>query len=102
MILTYRGNWLKRAFDMYNRAYFKNKLPHDTTVEWKYLGGDMGWQVDKYIYVDRRLKQWKRIALATLLHEMAHLDLPPQVFHGPQFVRRMRRLVAQGAFDNLL
>jgi len=101
---------LRDYYKSYNKTYFGNRLPKRLRV---YFGKTApnhvaetritNW-VPQYIVLRHELQFLERIACTTLLHEMCHVEFPktPQEhFHGSRFKRRMRKLVRQGAFDNL-
>jgi hypothetical protein len=99
---------LFQVFMYYNRKYFGGKLKlsdlrlkkmsHLTAGETTFYEGG----VPPAIYINKALTNWGRCVRIVLLHEMAHVSLPQHVEHGPRFKRRIRRLVKQGAYDDLL
>jgi hypothetical protein len=94
---------LRRVYLNYNRKYFGNKLPKDAEIVWEPLTGTLlGYQQGDKIALNAKMKHADVIWRGTLLHEMVHLELPAKVKHGPRFRKRMRELVAQGAFDGLI
>jgi hypothetical protein len=96
------------VYKHYNRKYFKNKLP---TV-WLHYGGKPGrsahaettWYSDgaMEIMINREFQRCGRLIRIFLLHEMAHVSLPNNAFHGPRYKARIKKLIRQGAYDNLL
>jgi hypothetical protein len=94
---------LRRIYLNYNRRYFKGELPTDAEIVWEPLAGSLlGYQCGDKIALNAKMKHADVIWRGTLLHEMVHLELPAKVKHGPRFRKRMRELVAQGAFDGLI
>jgi hypothetical protein len=94
---------LRRVYHHYNRRYFKGQLPKDAEIVWETLTGTLlGYQQGDKIALNAKMKHADVIWRGTLLHEMVHLELPAKVKHGPRFRKRMRELVAQGAFDGLI
>ena len=98
---------LPDIFRRYNRKYFGNKLKISGVRfgNSRCLGETAFFDnCPPIIVIDRKIMNYGRIVRMVLLHEMAHVSMPNAagVGHGPKFVRRMRRLVNQGAFDDLL
>lgn len=99
---------LFQVFMYYNRRYFGGKLKlsdlclkkmsHLTAGETTFYEGG----IHPSIAINAALTNWGRCIRIILLHEMAHVSLPQHVEHGPIFKRRIRRLVKQGAYDDLL
>jgi hypothetical protein len=93
---------LQTYYRLYNKQYFRNKLPRDAKVHFrkiKWLG-----EADVYrgkICISKRTKWSKSISLMTLLHEMVHLKRPRGECHGPGFQKEMLRLAKAGAFKDL-
>ena len=93
---------LKKLFDKYNKKYFKNKLKISDIRFGKSLGlgqTDYNKQFPS-ITIIPQLKKSNRILKIVLLHEMIHVLGIDN--HGPKFIRRVHRLVRQGAYDDLL
>jgi hypothetical protein len=98
---------LRRWYRLYNRKYFRGKLPSSIfivyeTVERAY--GDCwvtpeGWfriRVNPDLCVGRSARRF------TLMHEMVHVDLwGVNDRHGPIFDAQMLRLAAAGAMKGL-
>jgi hypothetical protein len=98
---------LNDVFQQYNRKYFSGKLKvSDVQFGNSRCLGETAFfdNCPPIIVIDRKMMNYGRIVRMILLHEMAHVSMPNAVGvgHGPKFVRRMRRLVSQGAFDDLL
>ena len=99
---------LFQVFMYYNRKYFGGKLKvsdlrlkkmsHLIAGETTFYEGG----VHPSIVINEALTNWGRCVRIVLLHEMAHISLPKDAEHGPRFKRRIRRLVKQGAYDDLL
>lgn len=98
--IYFRGNWLVRSYRIFNSCYFGSRLPEDMELSWARLKADMGYCDSTEIVLDRRLKRWPRVALSTLLHEMAHLS-SGAAGHGPKFQKEMLRLAKVGAFKDI-
>ncbi len=79
-------------------------------VEFKKLKNMLGLCVydNQTIYILDALRKYPDVVCVTLLHEMAHADLPDyesyQNFddHGPQFHVKIDHLYKMGAYDGLL
>jgi hypothetical protein len=96
---------LKGVFDKYNRLYFDGKLKVSAVrfARLRVCGETTFFDnADPVIEIDRTLLGRGRFVRMILLHEMAHVELGPDVGHGRKFVRRLHRLVRQGAYDGLL
>jgi len=98
---------LNDVFRSYNRRYFGGKLKvSDVQFGNSRCLGETAFfdNCPPIIVIDRKMMNYGRIVRMILLHEMAHVSMSDAVGigHGPKFVRRMRRLVSQGAFDDLL
>jgi hypothetical protein len=100
--------WLKRCFHKYNELYFGGLLP-DAVVFWEpafvtrdelgELYQDKGTFV---IRIDPSIRNYtKALARMTLLHEMAHMKLWPDIRHGRKFNDEMLRLAQLGALKGL-
>jgi len=98
---------LKRAFNQYNKKYFKNRLMSDMIVRWRQwpdektvaLFGQGGfWTIQINIDVSPFECVWR----LALLHEMAHAATNDETLHhGPRWRREMQRLAKAGAFNKL-
>ena len=102
-----KASTLPEVFRRYNRKYFGGKLKvSDVRFGNSRCLGETSFfdNCPPAIVIDRKLLNYGRVVRMVLLHEMAHVSMPDAagVGHGPKFVRRMRRLVSQGAFDDLL
>jgi hypothetical protein len=98
---------LPEVFRRYNRKYFGGKLRvSDVRFGNSRCLGETAFfdNCPPIIVIDRKMMNYGRIVRMILLHEMAHVSMSDAVGvgHGPKFIRRMRRLVGQGAFDDLL
>lgn len=112
--------YLQHAFRVFNRRYFRNRLPGNTVVEWSSEG--MGNRIERtHVHGYTRCTKpgcagsWVRIhpdfhaygvvAQMSLLHGMVHLKavLGNRAYleHGTTFQREMKRLAAIGAFNQL-
>lgn len=116
---------LKYYYDLFNKRYFRNKLPKDCRVFWADLTeynanglfqasygviaeltkGPRKGQVHRIsgsrdtIRIDTALLGNKTVALMILLHEMCHLKLKRvHRGHGTPFQKEMKKLAARGAF----
>jgi hypothetical protein len=54
------------------------------------------------ITLNKVLTSFGSYSRLVLLHEMTHVSLPINVGHDKRFIRRIHRLVKQGAYDELL
>ena len=92
---------LKRTYLRYNRMWFGSELPVDMKVTWTRLLPKrcMGiWDPEGGIRLNAGAPGWQ----LTLLHEMCHAATEDErAKHGPRWVRMMRNLAAQGAFDKI-
>ena len=99
---------LFQMFMYYNRKYFEGKLRLQDLGLKRMTLLDAGYTqfheggVPPAIYINKALTKWRRCVRIVLLHEMVHVSLPQHVEHGPRFKRRIRQLVKQGAYDDLL
>ena len=98
---------LRNLFKRFNRKYFANRLSVSDIRFGKLRGKAYGetsflLDCDPIITLASSLKDQRRFSWMVLLHEMAHVDLGAEAGHGPKFIKRMRKLVEQGAFDSLL
>ena len=99
------------VFDIANRKYFGNRLPK-IHVRWTFDLPEDHAGIYMYpgkgqpgvILLNADFKTIEVLWIATLLHEMVHLELRDRRIkdHGYIFRRRMRELVMAGAFDDLL
>jgi hypothetical protein len=106
--------WLEHQYDAYNDVYFSGKLPTQViVVVGDSAARDMGQLADTslgpVILIDYRLNPDGGEQLITMLHEMCHLTAMTEfsstgllLAHGPKFHACMRRLMDEGAFDDLL
>lgn len=102
---------LQNFFNRANKLYFDGKLPSDTIVSWNDEIPGYGLTVgitDKdtkhtffHIYIDPEKHVDGRQSRLTLLHEMAHVRLYPDMRHGRRFEQEMIRLAIAGAFKGL-
>jgi hypothetical protein len=91
--------WYRR----YNKKYFAGKLPAAKVKFAKLAAGELGTMyhgLDE-VYITKEFRKWPREAKFTLLHEMVHLALPVNAWHGPSFEKEMLRLAKAGAFKGL-
>ena len=93
---------LEKAFSQYNKKYFQGKLlnPPKSKVCWAELG-PLGVQEGNVIYMNKKYRTTDSIWRPTLLHEMVHMYMPKNVWHGPRFQKEMLRLAKAGAFNGL-
>ena len=94
---------LKRAYREYNKKFFGNILPNPPEVKLRWAAiSEMGYQVEDEIVLNRRDRSRNSVWRFTLLHEMVHLSLPPNLAdHGRRFQQEMLRLAQIGAFAKL-
>jgi hypothetical protein len=98
---------LRNLFKRFNRKYFANRLNVSDIRFGRVAGkayGETSFFVDcpPIITLAESLENQRRFSWMVLLHEMAHVDLGPECGHDEKFQKRMRKLVRQGAFDQLL
>lgn len=100
---------LSDFYTVFNIKYFRNRLPEALVVFKKmpktqadYLGYSLLFAKDSgetpEIHISDSLKRWPTVVVSTLLHEMVHVSLPRNSFHGPRFEKEMLRLAKAGAF----
>lgn len=96
---------LRRYYNHYNRKYFNSELPTDTILLWSPCddaNGITDWIDDAArIRIDPSIQAAYKLVRITLLHEMVHV-YKPRLGHGKKFKAEIRRLVALGAYDDLL
>lgn len=98
---------LETVFRKYNRKYFGGKLKVSAVRFGRIrpvAAGETSFFSDcpPIITIDRALMNHGRFVRIVLLHEMAHASMSCDVGHSPVFVKRIRQLVKQGAYDDLL
>lgn len=107
---------LKNWYRKYNKVYFDNKLPDHVEIGLNELENAYGtlafsiWTEEDdglehnvlQIHIDPRMHAGDEQLHATLLHEMIHVKLLPNKFHGKKFKNELRLLMLKGAFDDLL
>lgn len=108
----------KELYDFWNGRYFRGSLP-DLPVHWGHkeysvyrkrynLGGThmVGNPLKPIkITLNPKYKNAFVIWAQTLLHEMVHVQqwrLPRRLAHGRKFQKRIKQLVAAGAYNGLL
>jgi hypothetical protein len=92
---------LRKLYRQYNHQYFDNKLPKDTRIGWGRPRSEMAYlSVDDIIVIHEDIKNWPRVVMMCLLHEMVHMATN-DVGHGRVWQRGMMRLARKGAFRNL-
>lgn len=96
------------VFRTANARYFGGKLP-EPAIEFAALPEEILGDTDLidgtfHIRLNFIYRKMSVIWIQTLLHEMVHMELWGRKikFHGYVFRRRMKELVAQGAFNDLL
>lgn len=88
-------------YRQYNKKYFGGSLPKASVrfADMTWLGvSHLG---DDSIEICKATRKWPRVVRGTLLHEMAHMNLPSNIMHGPKFEREMLRLAKAGAFKGV-
>jgi hypothetical protein len=97
---------LQRTYNRFNRLYFGGKLPSDIDIRWHRYTKESkicGESDSEVIWVNEAHKAWPKVWQITLLHEMAHVaTVNERAHHGVKWVKEMRRLMREGAFDGLL
>lgn len=97
---------LRNLFRQFNRKYFGNRLSVSDVRFGKtgtaYAETTFLDDCDPIITLQHELGSKGRFCRMALLHEMAHVELGADAGHGPKFVKRMRKLVRQGAYDGLI
>jgi hypothetical protein len=101
-----------RWYRNYNKEYFQGLLPK-VPVIWglkmllvAQVQYDKEWIPTK-IWINNELQKWPALAATALLHEMVHIwitvaERDVYCQHGRPFMRTLRRLMNEGAFDRLL
>lgn len=96
------------VFRTANARYFGGRLP-EPVIEFAAIPEDVLGDTDLidgvfHIRLNYFTRKMSVIWIQTLLHEMVHMELWDRriKYHGYVFQRRMRELVAQGAFNDLL
>lgn len=104
--------WLKEYYIKANREFFDGKLP-DAQVGWNddmekaaygitiSVQDDDAKHTSHTIHISKLIKPFWEVSRLTLVHEMAHVKLFPDVRHGKKFQEEMVRLAIRGAFKNL-
>jgi len=101
---------LKEQYRHYNRLWFNNKLPKRhvhirfAKMPRQRLGDYQFTDGHYYIRLNRRTRFWPPVWRATLLHEMGHVATEgfESEEHGPMWLEIMRRLLKNGAFNDLV
>ena len=111
--------WLKKYYLLFNKRYFRNKLPLDAEIVWsrkttrKRAAQLLVWEhtlKETEIALNPMMKKLgtECRALQSLLHEMCHLYLrvlgkPSSVYtgHGRLWQQQMKRLSSCGAFSKI-
>ncbi len=108
----------KDVYNLLNHKYFRSRLP-DIPVVWSkshYGKRENRFGMGGTLFVGEPLKPVKImlnpkyrnanvIWIGTLIHEMVHVEqwkLPRRQAHGRKFEKRIRQLVARGAYKTLL
>ncbi len=93
---------LQRWFNLYNERYFGDRLlarvrfrPLESCWAQAFGGEPPEIHVGLTCAVSRG---WTKL---TLLHEMVHLELWPEISHGARFQARMLELAQAGAFKDM-
>lgn len=107
------SSYLKRLYNIYNKKYFRNKLPAQTKLYFVFKIGKSKSPTKSncaitYFYEDsspivvvqRTKAKSMRYVSADLLHEMAHIA-HPRAEHGKVFQQEMKRLAKENAFHNI-
>jgi predicted metal-dependent hydrolase len=99
---------LTQMFNFYNRKYFGGELKI-FNIRFKRLPASTYGQVQFYkggylpeIEINRSLLKIPTYVSIIVLHEMAHVSLPKSAKHGHRFLAVIKRLVVEGAYDDLL
>jgi hypothetical protein len=113
------SSYLKKLYNLYNKNFFNNRLPQDTTLYYapkldkvksdshqnRSMCAVTYWFDDRpNIIVIRRTKTKSiRHIVSDLLHEMCHLSAPYSDCEksNTKFQREMKRLANAGAFYNV-
>lgn len=105
---------LHEKYDEFNETYFNSRLPVVRIGYYPDIEGMdgedaygctihlSGYKHTTHILLNPYFRGWSKTTEATLLHEMIHVKMPKRVGHGPKFQRELRRLIREGAFDDLL
>ena len=93
---------LRRLFKFYNKKYFANCIPEDTSVMWAPMDHNLGeYQRPGEIRIDTTLQGSPKLAHIIMLHEMIHARFP-KATHGRVFKAERQRLWELGAYEELL
>jgi hypothetical protein len=101
---------LKNVYLHYNELYFGDELPNIPVI-YKKLPETTAARTEftKFftpvrIAIDKRLKneRLQKYVLTSLLHEMIHVMLRGSFCGSQEFIREIRRLANEGAFDDLI
>jgi hypothetical protein len=98
---------INKVFKYYRKKYFKNHIPV-VSVRFGRVSRNGHAETDFWgdepvlITISRKYINSGRIARISLLHEMMHIELGVEEGHGEKFMRRKKRLMKQGAYDDLL
>jgi len=92
---------LEEAFQRFDRQYFSGAL---SASGWT-VTSEGNWNCIHGVVIDQKRLIFVRVYAhrnddeveATLIHEMAHATLPPEVGHGDRWAAEMNRLKAAGA-----
>ena len=109
---------LQENFHILNGRYFRSRLKN-VTIKWKTYPKNSGKMATTWsssgsvpkgkrkflIEIDAALKRFPRVVLQTLIHELVHVEqwdkVTAKTYHGRLFNKRMKQLVAKGAFNGL-
>lgn len=104
-------SYLKCLYNLYNKRFFKDKLPHDTIVFFATKIGRVKslkrsacaitlMTTPRIIVIQKSKSKSMRYAMSDLLHEMVHVS-KPRAEHGKVFQDEMKRLAKEGAFEGV-
>ena len=96
----------------YQKKYFPGPSPEleiEITAHPEFGGTAAYAPTEKKIFIAKGLTAFEKCTRIALLHEMVHanlhvrgLDPDPKHEHGPEFKAEVKRLMAAGAYDDLL
>jgi predicted metal-dependent hydrolase len=97
-------------YETYNIRYFRQQLPIVKVGFYKKMGKTehgftlrpVGAKFAQVICLNPYFEKWGDVLRQTLLHEMIHVKQGCKLGHGPKFKKELKRLINEGAFDNLL
>jgi hypothetical protein len=97
---------LLRLFRKFNTKYFENELP-EPLIQYKHITDMKCFGICEkiedhfFITIDPQWASTRSFRHITVLHEMVHIAIWPDVRHGKKFQDEMTRLALDGAFKEI-